>query len=83
MVLPTHIKKSITKILKKVIDYPDKRVTKIFLTVEGNTLNIELLNHLNNNLSYLINDNTIHQILIDQLSELNWQLLQHQSNEGI
>ena len=71
------------KILKKVIDYPDKRVTKIFLTVEGNTLNIELLNHLNNNLSYLINDNTIHQILIDQLSELNWQLLQHQSNEGI
>ena len=36
------------KILKKVTDYPDKRITKIFLTKTGNSLNLELINHLNN-----------------------------------
>ena len=68
-------------LLKKTIDYPDKRITKIFLTKDGNALNIELINHLNNNLSYLMNQNLINQSFYDQLSQLNWQLLQNQVNE--
>tara|TARA_Y100000590_G_scaffold450627_1_gene590594 strand:- start:2213 stop:2632 length:420 start_codon:yes stop_codon:yes gene_type:complete len=69
------------KLINKESDYPDKRISKIFLTNDGYSLNSKLINDLNNNLSFLMNNNLINQNFIDQLSKLNWELMQKQINE--
>ena len=69
------------KLINKQSDYPDKRISKIFLTNDGYSLNSKLINDLNNNLSFLMNNNLINQNFIDQLSKLNWELMQKQINE--
>ena len=69
------------KLINKQSDYPDKRISKIFLTNDGYSLNSKLINDLNNNLFFLMNNNLINQNFIDQLSKLNWELMQKQINE--